>query len=359
MVKKRTTLSPEEIVKRIESENPENFKQEEETADEQEQQQEEDDKKGTVPFNARGVYKDENGNYKLEEKKPVSGQQETLTNNMLSGYKIIPIEQLPSRGLFYKDDFHIGIKAAKVGEIREWSVIDENDPLSISEKINMIMERCVRVSSSSGIMAWGDICEIDRTFILVRLHELTFPDGENSLMIPFKCDGCGYETQLPLNSSMCSGLFDPSDAIMKFYDAEQKCFVIRSEKLSEPIALYPPTLGVSNIVQKKAQQMRMEGVTEDPNMKESMIRCLQFFMPNWRQWTDEKFGRFNMNMLNWSNYKFQVVNWFINEFNKCNKFNAVTNCERCGEDVSHPIFFRGGFGLKEFFCQSFNPDELF
>ena len=44
----------------------------------------------------------------------------------LSGYIKVDLSQLPSAGRFYRDDFEIHIRAARVGEIRDFSMMDEN-----------------------------------------------------------------------------------------------------------------------------------------------------------------------------------------------------------------------------------------
>ena len=40
------------------------------------------------------------------------------------GWKNVPLENLPSQGLFYEESTQIAIRAASVAEIRHWSTID-------------------------------------------------------------------------------------------------------------------------------------------------------------------------------------------------------------------------------------------
>ena len=46
------------------------------------------------------------------------------------GWKPISLELLPTQGLYYPDGTKIAIRAATFGEIRHWSMIDDNDPIS-------------------------------------------------------------------------------------------------------------------------------------------------------------------------------------------------------------------------------------
>lgn len=345
--------SPEEIIKQLEAENAENFNSEAETPQEEQQAK-------NPSFEANGVYKDsETGRYKLssrKEKNELLDSIDTSMNSSMIGTKLIPMDVLPSKGLFYPLDFNIGIKAATVSEVRNWSVIDENDPIDMNDKMNMIMENCVRVSSNGGSATWKDLKEIDRTALLVKIHELTFPDNQNALMVPFECPECKHEFTVPMTSNMLDNVFNPSDKLMRFYDSSKRCFVINSDKLPAPIEMYPPSLGAMNIVMKKAKELRD---TQGKAIDASMIRCLQFFMPNWRSWTDDKFDKFNQNMIMWPMNKFQIISWVVDEFTKCTNLNLHMECEKCGEVLEKPIFFRGGYTLKDFFCATISPDEFF
>ena len=54
----------------------------------------------------------------------------------LSGYLKIDLSQLPSGGKFYRDDFEIHIRAARVGEIRDFSTMDEGNIKGIDDALN-------------------------------------------------------------------------------------------------------------------------------------------------------------------------------------------------------------------------------
>ena len=45
----------------------------------------------------------------------------------LAGYIKLDLTKLPSGGRFYRDDFEIHMRAARVGEIREFSTIEEDN----------------------------------------------------------------------------------------------------------------------------------------------------------------------------------------------------------------------------------------
>ena len=64
------------------------------------------------------------------------------------GWKNVPMESLPSQGMFYDIGTQVAIRAASVAEIRHWSTIDENDLLGIDDMLNFIIEKCCRIKVS-------------------------------------------------------------------------------------------------------------------------------------------------------------------------------------------------------------------
>ena len=49
----------------------------------------------------------------------------------LTGYVKLDLINFPSAGQFYREDFEIHIRAARVGEIREFSTLDEENILDV------------------------------------------------------------------------------------------------------------------------------------------------------------------------------------------------------------------------------------
>jgi len=85
-------------------------------------------------------------------------------------YKNIPFDILPSKGMFYPIGSEITIRAASVIEIRHWSTIDDTDLLDMNDKLNFIIEKCLRFKTESGIASWKDIKEIDRFFLVFKIR---------------------------------------------------------------------------------------------------------------------------------------------------------------------------------------------
>jgi len=69
------------------------------------------------------------------EKVTSLGKASTSTTTTMageSGWKLVKLDNLPSKGLAYHDNFELLIRSAKTKEIRHWSTIDEYDPIDVS-----------------------------------------------------------------------------------------------------------------------------------------------------------------------------------------------------------------------------------
>jgi hypothetical protein len=189
-----------------------------------------------------------NGLYGLREKTEKAVRIEKEIDAL--GYHKLPLNTLPTGGLFYDKDMVISIRAAKAEEIKHWSTMNDEDIESIKDGWNYIIERCVQVITPNSGGNWRDIIEIDRLYILLAVREITFVDNDNNLMIPIS-EGKTY----PVSKEMIHYIEIPEN-IMKTYSDEERCFILKI-KGGNIIRLYLPTLGVTewlwNYVKEKEQ----------------------------------------------------------------------------------------------------------
>ena len=99
------------------------------------------------------------------------------------------IKELPC-GEFYPAGTIFMVRPAQVKEIQAYSMVDDNNFYDIVEKMNDILQSCVRIKYSDGKMgSYLEIKDQDRLFLIFLVRELTFQQG-NSLTVPARC-GCG------------------------------------------------------------------------------------------------------------------------------------------------------------------------
>ncbi len=110
--------------------------------------------------------------------------------NDFIGYHNVPLECLPSEGRYYPDNTRISIRAARVGEIREFSTIDEKDPKDVTDKMTYILSQCVKLYYGNTPGSYKDIITADRIVLILKIRELTFVDGGSNIKIPVPSGAC-------------------------------------------------------------------------------------------------------------------------------------------------------------------------
>ena len=143
----------------------------------------------------KAMIEDNENNAPVEAEEPVDlgkvdmnkfKPQEAKEADFHLGYHSVSHAELPSGGMFYNEKSEISIRAAKVSEIRHFSTVDENNVLDIDEKLNNIVESCVRITSGSKRMSYRDILEEDRFYLVLAIRDLTFPEPESQLTVPYQ-----------------------------------------------------------------------------------------------------------------------------------------------------------------------------
>ena len=155
--------------------------------------------------------------------------------NAMVGYTRLDLSSFPSRGKFYRDDFEIHIRPAKVAEIRSFSIIDEDNLRDVDEGLNNIVLSCTKIMYGNQRGSYKDILEEDRIYLILSIRELTFKTGEQTLMMPIgkkscKTSNCKSQESMELKTSNLQ--FNTIvDNIEKYYDPSEKMLFCYYKKL--------------------------------------------------------------------------------------------------------------------------------
>lgn len=268
------------------------------------------------------------------------------------GWITLPIGDLPTRGLFYPPETTVAIRSATGAEIRHWSTLQEepSNPNYFSElddMLNYVIERCVTIKSNAEkgtYLSWKDIKEIDRFYLLLAIHELTFPNGENKLQVKIS-----DTKKIDVKKDMVSYIsLDPK--LMQYYDEVERCFVL-TFKNGKIVKLDIPSVGVTqwlkNYIIKK--QRGQEPIDED------YLSFAPFIIRNWRGLNDDIYNKKIEESLKWDVSTISLLVYVKKLF--ADTINPVVRfTDEGGTEQVAPLNFQGG--IKSIFLVSDPFSEL-
>ena len=273
------------------------------------------------------------------------------------GYINIPLDTLPSGGRFYPENTRITIRAARVGEIREFSMIDETDAKDIRDKLTYIISQCCKVYFGNVQGYYKDLLEDDRIVLVLKIRELTFVDGQSSIKIPVPDGACstpGCHPQQTVDFNSTKLVFKkPNEKIEKYYDPIERCYKIQTKRFGT-ITLYIPTIGVTSVLADwiKEQQRQQKSV-EAP-----LVDLLPYLIKEWSGFSDKQVFPKISELAGWPTEKFALVLRLKEEISIGIEFEINETCAQCGGELKIPVTFPDG--LKSLFVPTISDlgDEL-
>ena len=258
------------------------------------------------------------------------------------GFHNVPLDELPSKGRFYPENTKISIRAAKVGEIREFSTIDERDVKDVTDKMTYILSQCVKIYYGNVPGSYKDIITADRIVLILKIRELTFTEGSSSIKIPVPSGACstvGCKPQENIDFNTGSLSFTEADPIVeKYYDPTQRCYNIPTKSFGI-ITLYAPNVGVSTAITDYVVKKQRDNEKIDASLAE----ILQFVIKDWRGLSEKMIFSKLTELAGWSTEKFNLVYRLVEKINVGIEFEVTTVCESCGGEIKVPITFPDGY----------------
>ena len=256
------------------------------------------------------------------------------------GWIPLPANDLPTRGLFYPEGTVIAIRSATGAEIRHWSTLNDDpntNPNYLSDMddmLNYVIERCITIKANnpdSGVyLSWKDIKEVDRFYLLLAIHELTFPNGENKLQVKV-----AENKNIDVRKDMVSYItLDPE--LMKRYDEVDRCFVFRL-KTGRVLKLDIPSVGVTQwlknyIIRKQSEQRSFDS---------DYLNFAPFVIRQWKGLTDEVYHKYVDDSQSWDvttiSLMVHVKKLFADTINPVVRFT-----DEGGTEQTAPLNFQGG-----------------
>jgi hypothetical protein len=270
-------------------------------------------------------------------------------------YTYIPLESLPC-GMFYKSGTKISIRAARVQEVQAYSVVDDNNYLDITEKMNGILASCIKYFYPGGMQgSYKDLRDGDRLFLIFMIRELTFPGGKN-LSKDCTCKNCEHEFKMELRATYSQQVqksfvnYEMPEKLAKFFDPVEKLFIFKIDGVDYKLA--PPTIGIQEIFFGDIKT-KIQG-EKNPNV--AFLKLASFMLHDRTKITEEGIKAKEQEFKQLPMKTFQVLNQAVNQMLFGIK-EMKSDCPSCGVEVRTDMSFPSG--ASNIFVISDALDEYF
>ena len=258
------------------------------------------------------------------------------------GWKNVPIEYLPSQGLFYESGTQVAIRAATVAEIRHWSTIDENDLLGVDDMLNFIIEKCCKIKIPGRAASFKDLKEIDRFYLIFAIRDYTFKNGENKLYVNVT-DNDGVGDRIEVTKDVID-YFNPDERMMKYFSHEEHCFKLEMRN-GEKFVMYFPTLGVMSFIKNYIKTKQQQG----QNFDKAFIKYAPFLFNDWRALTQASYDKAVQDSYSWSVARISALDKLV-EILASSVNPQIRYVNPSSAEVTAPLNFQGG--IKSIFLIS-------
>ena len=278
-------------------------------------------------------------------KKTTSTPKEPITTDNYAPpsveYSLVNIDLLPA-ARFYKPGTKISIRAAKVAEIQAYSVVDDENFVDITEKMNELLSRNVLFVHPDGKKGtYKDVKDADRMFLIFMIRELTF-EGGNTLKKEVQCPVCNNDFSIPFRATANNAgpatfeLHEPSEQIEKFWRPELNCYELVYKGVSWKLGA--PTIGIQEDFYEEIKR----NVQQDKKPNVSFMKIMPYLLYDRSYITPEGIKAKMKDYVNMDDlYLFNALNSIVNNMTLGIK-GLTMICPACGEEVHTELTFPGG-----------------
>jgi hypothetical protein len=263
---------------------------------------------------------------------PLSASQTDYKKGNELHYFSFDIDEFPC-SIFYPTGTLIQIRSAQVKEIQAYSMVDDNNPYDIIEKMNDILSSCVKIKYPNGqIGSYLELSDPDRLYCVFLIRELTFQKG-TTLTTNVNCD-CGKEVTIELIRQNFRN-YNVDSKIEEYFDVNTASF--RFELTNGKVYyLCPPTIGIRKAFTDYAIKENLE--KRKPNL--SFIKIFPFLLYDQPLINSDQLKSKLEEFNNLDDVSFQFLNQAVEKMNFGIE-KLVKNCE-CGLEIHTDMTFPDG-----------------
>jgi hypothetical protein len=205
-----------------------------------------------------------------------------------TGFKHIDNLALPSKGMFYPDDFHISCRGLDIEEVKHYSTINEDSNLDIENHLNQVLEKACRISVGNVNLSYKDLKLADKLYMIFVIRDMTMSkhNRQVNLRLPSICTN-GHITNLTIDSEMFSFYKINEKFFESYYNSNLKCFNIPKYDLK----IYIPSIGVTEALfqyAKHKEDLKQKGDLSGSTYNKEYFKFLLLLIPDFRNLTIAK-----------------------------------------------------------------------
>jgi hypothetical protein len=243
------------------------------------------------------------------------------------------VNQLPC-GQFYPTGTLFMVRPAQVKEIQAYSMVDDENFYDIVEKMNDMLQACVRIKYPDGkVGSFLEVKDQDRLYLIFLIRELTFQQG-NSLAVTLNCGACGAEHKMELNRDNFN-YYDIDEKLQKYFSLSSRTFNFKTVN-GKNFELTPPNIGLQKAFTDYIVKENNEKRT--PNL--SFLKIIPFMLPGRAAITYDGIKAKLKEFEEMDDISFQFLNAAVTKMTFGIK-DLKKNCE-CGAEVRTDMQFPNG-----------------
>lgn len=261
----------------------------------------------------------------------------SVNSNFDIGWYEVPLESLPTKGMFYPNESRLLIKPANVSIIRHFSTVDDTNPLELNDAFDYILENLVRFNVPGMPSSYKNLKDIDKLSVILHVRDATFKNGESKIVSDITCS-CGHTDAKTLKWSDFE-FFNFNSELMKFYSSENKIFQVNfSDPMQSDVGLTLPSIGMRNFVQKYVTSK----IRQKRSYDKSFANIAPFIIDDWSSINESLYEQQLELSSEWTTHQFAAFVRIVDLVKKSTTSRIKHKCTSCGAEVTAPSSFRGG-----------------
>lgn len=261
----------------------------------------------------------------------------SVNSNFDIGWYEVPLESLPTKGMFYPNESRLLIKPANVSIIRHFSTVDDTNPLELNDAFDYILENLVRFNVPGMPSSYKNLKDIDKLSVILHVRDATFKNGESKIVSDITCS-CGHTDAKTLKWSDFE-FFNFNSELMKFYSSENKIFQVNfSDPMQSDVGLTLPSIGMRNFVQKYVTNK----IRQKRSYDKSFANIAPFIIDDWSSMNESLYEQQLELSSEWTTHQFAAFVRIVDLVKKSTTSRIKHKCTSCGAEVTAPSSFRGG-----------------